>query len=745
MASSLSVGLALSPVGAIAGSGAFGGSGTFANSGALRAAGGWLNTASVTARAADMINGHKFLTENAKYRLYVNEEDLSLVVEDKETGSFMESSVSYDDGKSNNIWLGAMKSAIVLSLINNNSDTTQADLINDDNTKNIKYTDDGFSAEIYWTKLKLGMTLEVSLTEDGVVARIPEESIKEDGKQYLIGTVRIYPYMGCSYLDDKEGYMLVPDGNGALIYLDNKEGRYASGYSGTIYGTDVGFEESQPETLLWDRYNTITDSEQVFAPVYGIAHTADKMAFLGIVEDGQERASIDVMPNGVSVDYNRAYARFVLRRMYNQPTSVNSTTGSLHVYEDDRSHSDLKVKFVFLSGEEATYAGMANAYRQYLLDNGKLTLSDTSYRTRVDFLGTERENWLLSTTPVVMTTVDEAKEIYKDLEDSGVGNLLTVYKGWQAGGLYDLPISKYKADSDIGGTAALTGFIKEAEAAGNKVYLYNNALLVNPDEQNATFNTIKQVNKRRYEEKEHALVYDTFMYLTPERSDYLLEKFVKSYTAKGVDNLALAGITSTNFTYTYSGEKHTRFEVAESYEATTALLAEKTNMVMEKPCDYLWKNTTAFLDMPLYTSSYIIEDESIPFISMVLKGVMPIYGDYVNFEANKKEFLLKMVESGVYPSFYITDKEASELINTNSSDIYSSQYQVFKGTILEYDKELSALADKTSGANIVGHKILDNGLRVVTYSNGVKVYVNYGSGSQSADGVTVESMSYVIK
>ena len=699
----------------------------------------------ITANAQSDINGHKFLTENSKYRMYVNEDDLSLVIEDKDTGSYMESSISYDDGLNNNIWLGAMKSAIVLSLINNNSDTTQADLINDENTKTVTYTDNGFSAEIYWTKLKLCVTLEVTLTEEGVVARIPEESIKEDGTQYYIGTVRIYPFMGCSYLDDKEGYMLVPDGNGALIYLNDKEGRYSSGYSGVIYGTDIGFEESQAETLLWDRYNTITDAEQVFAPIYGIAHTDDKIAFLGIVESGQERASIDVMPNGVSVDYNRAYARFVLRRTYNQPTSVNSTSGSLHVYEDDRSHSDLQVRFVFLTGDDATYAGMANAYRDYLLENGEVNQTDTSYKTRVDFLGTERENWLLSTTAVVMTTVEDAEEIYDDLEENGVTGLLTVYKGWQDGGLYNLPISKYKADSDIGGTSALTNFIKSSAEKGNTVYLYNDALLVNPDEQNATFNTIKQVNKRRYEATTHALVYDTFMYLTPARSDYLLNKFAKSYTSKGVNNLALAGITSTTFTYTYSGTKYTRFETVESYDNTINNLSSITNLVMETPCEYLWKYTNAFLDMPLYTSSYIIEDESIPFLSLVLKGVIPMYGDYVNFEANKKEFFLKMVESGVYPSFYITQQESSELINTNSSDVYSSQYDVFKSTIIEYDTELGALSEKTDGANIVNHEILDNDVRKVTYSNGVVIYINYSQSVQSADGVSLEAMSYVVK
>ncbi len=694
--------------------------------------------------AATEINGHTYLTESSDYRLYLNEEDLSLVMENKETGAFMESSISYDDGNNNATWLGAMKSAVVITIINNNDDTKQADLVNDDVKKTITYTDNGFSADLYWTKYQFGVTLEVSLTDEGLVARVPEESIREDGNQYYIGTLSLYPYMGNSYLDDKEGYLLVPDGNGALIYLDDKEGRFKSGYSGMIYGSDVGFDELNVVTLLWERYNTISDAEQTIAPVFGVAHTDDKLAYLGIVEDGAERASIEVIPNGVSVDYNRTYAKFILRKLYTQPTSNNSTSGSLHTYEADRSHSDLQVRWKFLSGDRANYAGMAGAYREYLLANGGLTQQDTSYNTRIDFLGTERQSWVIGTSAVVMTTVDDIYEIYDDLQAANVTDVLSVYKGWQKGGLYNLPISSYNADSAIGGTSDLTKLIKDSADRGIDLYLYNNALIINPDEQNATFNVVKKVNKRRYEEETYQEVYKTLLYLTPMRSSYLLDKFAKSYTSKGVNNLAVAGVSNTMFTFTYSGTKYTRFETADQYREALGKLDEKTNLILERPAAYLWKNSEAFLDMPMYTSSYILEDESIPFLSIVLKGVMPVYSEYVNFEANKQEFFLKLVETGTYPSFYITKQDTSELIYTNSSDIYSSQYDAYKSTITEYDGELKALAAKTDGATITGHEILGGGVTKVTYSNGVRVYVNYGSAAQTVDGITIDSMSYEV-
>ncbi len=695
-------------------------------------------------QAAGEINGHSLIAENDNLALYMNEEDLSVVVEDKATGAYMESSISYDDGKNNNTWLGAMRSALVLTLINQNDDTKQADLVNDNVKKNIQYTDNGFTAEVYWSTYQIGMTLEVSLLEDGLMARVADESIKEDGDKYFIGTIAIYPYMGTSYLDDKEGYLFVPDGNGALIYLDDKEGRFNSGYSSMIYGNDIGFTESSATSFLWNKFEMVTEAEQVIAPVYGIAHTDDKIAYLAVVEEGAMRATIEAHPNGVSVDYNRAYAKFIERRLYTQPTSNNSTVGSLHLSEAERSHSDLQIRFLFMSGDKANYAGMANAYRNYLINNGTLSVQPDDYRTRIDFMGTERESWVIGTTAVVMTTVDDIREIYADLANENVTDIFTLYKGWQDGGLYNIPITKYKADSKIGGTGELTKLIKDTQNDGIEFYLYNDALRINPDEQNATFNVVKKINKRRFEEDTYQDVYETMLYLTPERSNTLVNKFITSYTKNNVNNLCISGLSNTLFSWNYSGNVYTRYECGAKYADTLAAVNEKTNLVLEQPFAYLWQDTKAFIDMPLYTSSYIYEDVSVPFLSIVLKGVMPVYSEYVNFEANKQEFFLKMIETGTYPSFYITKESASELIYTNSSDIYSSEYDVYKSTIAEYTQALKELNDKVSGAFITGHEIMDNGVNVVTYSNGVTVYVNYNSYAETVDGHTIDAMSYEV-
>ena len=673
----------------------------------------------------------------------LNEEDLSIVVEDKTTGSIMESSISYDDGKNNETWLGMMKSAVVLTVIKGSDDTRQVDLLNDRTDIKIDYTGSGFNAGIKFPTYGFSMKLQVELTDDGLTACIPDESIEETDDEYQIGTIAMYPFLGNSYLDSKPGYMLIPDGNGALIYLDDKEGAFQSGYVAPIYGKDAGFEENGVVSLLWDKYEMVTDAENIIAPIYGIAHTEDEMGLLGIAEEGAMRANIEAYPNGANVDYNRAFVRFIKRKLYTQPTSNNSTTGSFQMVEPDRSHSDIKVRYIFLTGNDADYAGMATAYRNYLLDKGEIEIKDSSYRTRVDFLGTDRESWLLGTKSVVMTTADDVREIYNDLKSNGTGNLITLYKGWQKGGVFDLPVSSYRADGAIGGTSDLSRLIKDSSAEGDRIYLYTDALRINPDEHNVAFNVVKQVNKRRYYEKTYKDVYEQFMFQTPERAGKMLDQLASGIAGKGTANLCVGGLSDNLFSFSYSGNAYSRFYIGEIIEQTLDSVNEKAELMLEQPFAYLWHDTDAFLDMPLYTSNFILEDRSVPFLSLVLKGVMPVYSEYTNFEANKSEFFLKLIETGTYPSFLITKESSSKLIYTNSNDIYSSEYSAYKDTIVRYDSELSEFSKLVDKAFITDHEIIGD-VTVVTYDNGVKVYINYGSTEQKVDSVKIAPMSYEV-
>lgn len=704
-----------------------------------------------TEKLEGTLDGHRLVAKNESYELYLKDETLSIKVKDLKTGEVMNSTIDEPQGQVNSTWKGFLQSGVVLTLIKGVDDSIQADLVTaaEKEAVDVKVTDlvNGFKAEVDFTEFCISFTMYVTLEDNDVCVVIPDDTIVEYGpadKKHVVGSIALYPCMGATYLGEEEGYMLIPDGTGALISLEDKEGKYIDGYSKFIYGNDAGFSDSTTNTLLWDEIDMINEAEEILAPVYGMVHTDRGIGYLAIVEEGDVRAKINAEPNGVNVGYNRIYTKYIFNQVYTEYTSADST-GSFKRYETERTHMDISMRFSFVSGDAADYAGLAVAYREYLLDNGVVQADlDTSYNTRVDFLGTERENWLTTTTPVTMTTIDNIREIYDELKDANITDIVTVYKGWQDGGIQNIPVDEYEADDSIGGTKELTKLIDELKESDIKFNLYQETVKINPSESSTTFDVVKMNNKRLYEEKVYMDVYQTFNFVTPEKSATVLKSAIESYTDDGIENIAVSGMSNELFSYYYSSVYYSRQETADVYENSIADASKYMNIMLEQPYSYLWKYTDAFLDMPLSSSNYMYESGQVPFLAIALKGVVPMYSEYVNFEANKKEFFLKLVETGTYPSFYITYEDSAALIYTNSADIYSSKYSVYKQEIINYANELGALSAKVEDAMIVDHEQIQTDVVKVTYDNGVKVYINYTDDVVTVDGITIDGMSYKV-
>ncbi|MGF7143637.1 hypothetical protein HNQ56_002064 [Anaerotaenia torta] len=692
--------------------------------------------------SAEVIKEHKLIVENSKYQLYFKEESLSVIIRDKETGSIMESIVEEELTKGSAGWQAFMKSGIVVQVLKGiNIVPTTADIRKA--KKEVIFTEKGFQAGITYEEFGIGFTLRVSLEENGIVVDIPKDSIMEESQEFKIGEIYVYPFLGHTKLGERGGYMFIPDGNGALINLEDNEGRFSSNYSQYVYGMNIGLEEAYTLSLLWESFQTVNEADKIMAPVFGMVHTDSRFGYLGIIESGNYSAKIEAYPNGAYTDYNWICSKYILRQIYTQPTG--NREGSVVTVQAKRNEFDIKVRYQFVNKENANYTGLAKEYRNYLLETDSVRKSGDDFNIRLDFLGVDKENWMIFKKNVVMTTTDQIREIYGELQKEGVQDIISVYKGWQKNGVNALPITSYKADRSIGGTKKLTSLMKDAKEMGIDLYLYQDALRVNPDLSNGNFNIMKQITKRVYEERSWKYVFDTFRYLTPARSKANLERTAKSYLKKGADQIALSGITNILFTYTYKGKVYSRVDTANTYEAAVRNLDQDLSLVMEKPLSYLWKYSDAILDMPTASSNYIFTDREVPFLSIALKGIIPMYGEYVNFEANKQEYFLQLVEMGINPSFYITYEDPAKLQYTNSSDLYSSKYSVYKDTMIEYYKKLKEVAEKTKGALITEHNQYSNGVTVVGYDNGVKVYINYNpSASALVDGYELEPMSYKV-
>lgn len=691
------------------------------------------------------LDGHHLVAANDNYELYLYEPALSIIVKNTKTGAVMESTVRNEDrlGSVNETWKGFLQSGIVVEL-QEETNTMQRKLgIEGSGAQvGVELIPGGFHAKLDYPAQELGFEVEVKLYDDGsITACIPESSIYENAANKKIGNIYVFPLLGSSRLGEKDGYMFVPDGNGALIYLDDKDGRFDSGYVQKVYGSDIGVGESYVLSLLWGRYETHNDAEMILAPVYGMVHTDDEMGYLAVIESGDEEASIYATPNGAYSDYNWITAAFRKCTTYIQPTS---NSGGSVTKVTDRIEYDINVRYMFVDGDDANYTGLAKRYRDYLLEKDELIKVEDNFKVRLDFLGLDVENWMLWKKDAPVTTVDNIREIYADLEGEGVTDILSIYKGWQDGGIFDLPVTSYDVDSSIGGERELSKLMDECEEKNIDFYLFTDGVRANTETGNTTFDTVKKMDKRLYTQNTYQNVYDEFVYWTPQKSLENLKTLQNNFTKKGVYKLALSEIGNTMFTYTMGDTMQTRLVSKSLYEEALKQTSENMDLMLEAPVQCYWQYAKAIVDMPISDSDYIYTDQSVPFLSIALKGILPMYGDYVNFEANEREYFLKLVETGIYPSFYLTYENPSELIYTNSSDVYTSQYSVYREQILSYYEELKQISELTKNSMIAGHEMTDTGVTIVTYDNGVKLYINYSETELKADNVTVPALSYVI-
>ena len=687
---------------------------------------------------------YELLAENSEFKMYFYEPSLSIYLENKETGEILNSTLSNEDfdGLSNKTWQAYMKSGLVLTAIVNTDNTFQVDLFTKPHKKIVEKTENGFIADIYYPEYMFALTYELKLDDTGLIARVAADSIIEEAPNKFISTITMMPMLGYTYLDKEDGYMLIPDGNGALIYLDDKDGRYSTGFSQSVYGIDVGLDNRTASFELWDRFPTVKPGNKVIAPFFGMVHKDKEISYLGVIEEGKERAKIEAQPNGALIDYNRIFAKFLVRDTYVQPLD-NSNSNTYIAVEEDRIQTDMQVRYLLSSGDSANYSGLANLYREYLLENKYLVQKLTDYKTRIDFLGADHEAWLLSTRSVPMTKISDISRIREELLDAGVENVLSIYKGWQRGGLYNLPIKKAKTENGLGSIKDLANLIEYYQDNDDTFYLYNDALRLNPAKSSAIFDITKRINKRTYVEEVSGEVYDEFRFITPSKISENIERLRATLEKNRIDSLAISGISNNLFSYSYNRIQYDRFSTSNAFEDIIKKLDDKVELVLEEPFDYLWKYSDAILDMPVNSSDYMYIDEDVPFLSMVLKGVMPMYSGYFNFEGNQEKFLLKLVETGVYPSFYITNEPSSLLINTNSAHLYSTEYENYKEQIIEIDKELQAVAKKTASSKIVKRESQGN-LVTVTYDNGVEIILNYGQKEVESSLGPVKSMSYIV-
>ncbi|MCR5154038.1 MAG: hypothetical protein K6B75_04230 [Lachnospiraceae bacterium] len=567
---------------------------------------------------------------------------------------------------------------------------------------------------------------------------------------FPIKSLSVLPYFLSSNSDD--GYLFIPDGSGALLYFDNlktKEFQFTSRYwNGDVLQTSGTYS---------------TTNAYMTAPVYGIKE--GNTAILGIIEEGAEICTLSAyIPKSFNnIPYSRASLSFAIREDQTLANYSDATTKyTLKRTGDDYYAGDITIRYKFLSGDKANYAGMAEAYKEQLLKNGALAKceSEDEAPVFVELLGCiDATKYFLGIPYNGTTTItdfESATEILSDMNERGIGNIIVDYVGMANGGMLQRSAEKVSIESKLGGKSGFKKFLEYANSINARVY---------PNFQLQTANTEKGLSK---EERvfiisgEIAQIYDfslvsqtaltdsdfpTYIVNPAYIKDYIA-KFSKSYNKLGVSNLA-----SEDF-FTFISPNYKKDENLSITSAlplyTEALdkLSENYSLMLSNPLSLAWKDVDYIADLPSDGLNLKVMDTYVPFIQMVLSGNVTYSTEVLNTNSyNMEEELLKTMEYGAAPKFRFIGESASVLEKTEADDVFLAEYDKLAETVEGLYKEYSEFYEDIKGAYITDHELLtsDGKVAKTTWSNGTVFYVNYTDEAVKYDGVTISAKSYTIK
>lgn len=627
------------------------------------------------------------------------------------------------------------------------------------------FTEAGFTEEEYIAEMEgsgveglipisFEIPLEYRLNGDAVDVSIPLSEVKENGGGSIF-RIQMLRYFGAAGTEE-EGYMLVPNGSGSLINFNNgKTG--TSPYSEYVYGLD-------PLSAEYTVRENTTDTKLA---LYGIFRKDS--AVFATIEDGASYALLSAYVSGKVNEYNFVYPTFVVRG--NDKLSMFGTTGNeadIPIVETNHYDANLTVKYTMLTEENADYSSAANYYRDRLVREGKLTAEETTgddLKFYYDvlggvgmtkfFLGTQYQGMY------AMTTFEEAEDIYTDLYDSGITKQVMNFQGWMNRGYYHDVANKIRIPHALGGKSDLEALSSRMAADGNTFYAdvafqkvtfisrrysYGNETsryygagyvaefgLVNPA-------TLRQTSGLGYEENHYYLISPKFLHR-------YTDAFVKKIGKYDIGGISLRDLGNE----LHSDKKRTHIIDREAaLDVVTAALGDMKDtgksILLNAGNDYAFGYADDMINVPLSSNDYYIIDETVPFYEMLIHGYIGYAGSVINLSDTyeKSDIVLNLVENGAAPHFMFSWENSSDIKTTALNRFYSTSYENWKDDAVAIYNEVNGALKYVTGAAMIKHETLDSGVKAVTYSNGVVIYINTGNSDKTVNGVTVPAKGYLV-
>lgn len=711
------------------------------------------------------------VAENDRYSLIWNAEKICVVLYDKlmdrEWSYLPEESLnnSYDysedgGGDSKNLH-PRVRSPIIVKYYNTANfltDETNAYAMSiNKKTYTVKAVENGVEMTCYFPDRQLAVPVCFTLNDKGVDVSVDPTKIQENAS-YNVYAVQIAPFF-CSVSNNnankKDNYLFLPSGSGAVINPVMDDTREAAiVFEEPVYGADANITKFEEKTAV----------ETVRLPVYGAVN--EKSAVCAIIKSGAENAYLTGAIAQKLTGYSYITSEFRIRGYQEViQTLFTSTTVKTKLYTDAFTPDKVEVGFYPLYGEDASYVGIANTYRNYLNETkalGEEKSKDSLLNLKlIGGIQTKKFNFgIPSTDMLVATDLKQAKAIVKDVKTrTGLENFNVNLIGFgKSGNDIGVVAGGYGIGKKFGDEDDLKDLIKYSNGIGANVYFNFDMVRFSTSGGgvSSTFGKADAANGSYTDQNYFTLNLGTKD--TKLRTYYLVSRTKFSEVAANIKESAaewqLPGISLDTLTsVSYSDYAEREYYARANFEDQAAAIingyknsgykvaGSDANAFAAASCSHVY-------DVPMQSSKYRYYTADVPFYQIVFKGSVSMSGTAMNLSTNKNINLLKAVETGSGLTYTLISKYDTNLITSAQNVFYGSVYwdkTIERGVATDIQATVDAYKgffESVNGERIVGHTLITKDVRLTIFSNGVAVYVNYGDTDYTEGDITVAAGGY---
>jgi len=600
-------------------------------------------------------------------------------------------------------------------------------------------------------KPAFNITLRYTLDGRSLLLTVPFDKIAYR-PAYPITQLTLLPFMGAGGVNDK-GYMLVPDGSGALINFNNGRQNQIA-YNNNVYGWD----EAMPRDVV------INDNKAPF-PVFGIQKNGN--ALLCVIEDGASYGNIRADVSGRNSSWNYVYPQFTMVH-----GAIIDITGrsdrAVYLYERGGLPAGENVTLRYTPCVDDGYAGMAKEYRSWLMRTYPSlgTRKEDSVPIVIEMVGavnkTQHRLGIPFDLPLKLTSYKEARGMIDDFAKWGWKNVRIKPNGWFNRSVDHSVPNKIKLISRLGSKKDFKNFVSAAEKNGYEVYPEVDFLYMRDVKPFGGFSLYRDaaryVNRKRIEKYPYSFVWfgerirwGKLSYLArPVYMMSLIDNFTRKMPALGLRNIAFRSLGAK-----LAGDYHEKRLVSREtsmrirQEKLTELKQLRTGVLLNTGYAYAVPWADFITDIAIDDQSFGITDVSVPFYQMALHGLVPYTGPAINLAEDYTKNLLKTIESGAGLYFSFMSEESSILQETKFRQFYANEYDKWSpdanALYQNFTSDFAGLYDQA----ITGHAILSQGLTMTEYEDGTVVLVNYDDSDANYSGgaygdVVINARGYAV-